>query len=221
MDELTKQKILNMIHDGYSNTEISKEVGYSNQHISAIKKKYYTTVRDMRGRSTSRQIARFEKVPFGQFARDWREMIDADADNGEIREIYDAIRLPVRATTGSAGYDFFSPMYLYIKPGQARTFPSGIRVQMEDSWALMLIPKSSLGVKYRLNLSNSVGLIDSDYYYAKNKGHIMIALVNNGDTVCVVEEGKACMQGVFVEYGLTVDDQARAVRKGGFGSTGA
>lgn len=41
---------------------------------------------------------------------------------------------------------------------------------------------------------------------------------NEGKTLSV-EAGTGFAQGIFVEYGITVDDEASAVRNGGFGST--
>ena len=54
-------------------------------------------------------IAKFEKVSYTQFKED---MINTygDLPEGEIQRIYDNIKIPKRATKGSAGYDFFSPL---------------------------------------------------------------------------------------------------------------
>ena len=75
------------------------------------------------------------------------------------------------------------------------------------------------GFKYRLTLNNTVGIIDSDYYHADNEGHIYIKMTNCGNQPLLVEKGKAFAQGVFVEYGITVDDECDSSRHGGFGST--
>ena len=84
---------------------------------------------------------------------------------------------------------------------------------------LSIYPRSSLGFKYRLRLDNTVGIIDSDYFYAENEGHIFIKITNCGDKELVVEKGKAFAQGVFTEYGITVNDNAVSKRTGGIGST--
>ena len=78
-----------------------------------------------------------------------------------------------------------------------------------------------LGFKYRLQLNNTVGIIDSDYYYSDNEGHIFSKLTNDsreGKTV-EISAGDGFMQGIFVEYGITLDDCVDNVRNGGFGST--
>lgn len=210
-------KIINLRMSGKTTVQIAEEIGCSNQYISQVLKKHESEMR----MSYERRIAEFSKVPYMQFAKAWRNMIDADATDEEIHEFYDEIKLPQRATAGSAGYDFFSPMYICLNPGETIHIPSGIRCKMPMAWCLLLMPKSGLGTRYRIGLNDTVGLIDADYYYAKNSGHIMITLTNNGDKKCAVGLGKAIVQGVFLQYGLTIGDYVEAEREGGFGSTGA
>ena len=139
----------------------------------------------------------------------------------QIKEMYEALKLPKRATTGSAGYDFYAPDDFVIEPGKTIKIPTGIRVEMEENWVLKCYPRSGLGFKFRLQLNNTVGIIDSDYFYSDNEGHIFAKLTNDTNENKTVELGKGTgfMQGIFVEYGITVDDDATAVRNGGFGST--
>ena len=129
--------------------------------------------------------------------------------------------LPKRATAGSAGYDFFSPVDFTVAPGQGIKLPTGIRVEMEPEWVLKCYPRSGLGFKYRLQLNNTVGIIDSDYFYSDNEGHIFAKLTNDSreNKTLELKAGEGFMQGIFVEYGITVDDDATAIRNGGFGST--
>ncbi len=135
------------------------------------------------------------------------------------KEIYEDILLPKRATSGSAGYDFFAPEEYQVKAKETVLIPTGIRVKIDEGWVLKIYPRSSLGFKYRLTLNNTVGIIDSDYYYSENEGHIFIKLTNCGDKDLVIEKGRAFAQGVFIEYGITYDDDATAIRTGGLGST--
>lgn len=164
------------------------------------------------------RIAKFEKVSKALFvkAATGLDMTEAEADSA-----YDAIELPKRATTGSAGYDFYLPTDLRLEPGQTVKIPTGVRVRMEEGWVLMLYPRSGLGFKYRLQLDNTVGVIDSDYYYSDNEGHIMAKLTNDSrdGRVLELEAGKAFMQGIFTPFGITEDDETTGVRNGGFGST--
>ena len=135
------------------------------------------------------------------------------------KEEFDSILLPKRATSGSAGYDFFSPKTFTLNAGETVKIATGVRVKIDEGWVLKIYPRSSLGFKYRLSLNNTVGIIDSDYFNADNEGHIFIKMTNCGTDSLTVEKGKAFAQGIFVEYGITVDDDCDRVRTGGFGST--
>lgn len=167
-----------------------------------------------------KRIAKFEKVSLGQFIEGWTDTFGAEEESA-AREIYDQIKLPKRATSGSAGYDFFAPVSLTLAPGETVKVPTGIRVWMEPEWVLKCYPRSGLGFKFRLQLNNTVGIIDSDYYYSDNEGHIFFKITNDskeGKTV-EIKAGEGFMQGIFTEYGITLDDDATEIRNGGFGST--
>lgn len=167
-----------------------------------------------------KKIAKFHKVSYVQFLEGWKDTFP-EAEEEKVREIYEQIKLPRRATAGSAGYDFFAPVDFTVAPGQGIKIPTGIRVEMEPEWVLKCYPRSGLGFKYRLQLNNTVGIIDSDYFYSDNEGHIFAKLTNDSreDKTLELKAGEGFMQGIFVEYGITVDDDATAIRNGGFGST--
>ncbi len=162
--------------------------------------------------------AKFYKVSFEQFLAD---MADFKLTEEEVKTIYNEIELPQRATKASAGYDFKSPLPFLLRPGETIKIPSGIRVMMPEDYVLMLYPRSGLGFKYRLQLNNTVGVIDSDYFNAKNEGHIMIKLTNdsNENKILEVSSHEGICQGIFMQYGITIDDDTSDVRIGGFGST--
>ena len=160
--------------------------------------------------SEFKRIAKFEKVSQEEFLKACDSL-----------EVYNDIKLPKRATVGSAGYDFYAPFDITLAPGETIKIPTGIRVQMEVNYVLKLYPRSGLGFKYRLQLNNTVGIIDSDYYYSDNEGHIFAKITNDsneGKTV-TINKGDGFMQGIFIEYGITVDDDTTEIRNGGFGST--
>ena len=166
------------------------------------------------------KVAKFEKVSFDNFSAAYL-MFKGPTNIEIIRKIYDDIILPKRATTGSAGYDFHMPDAVMLKQGETVLIPTGIRVQINDGWVLKLYPRSGLGFKFRLQLDNTVGIIDSDYYYSDNEGHIFFKMTNDsrdGKTV-TVNRGDAFAQGIISQYFITDDDDANGVRNGGFGST--
>ena len=166
------------------------------------------------------RIAKFEKVSFEQYSEAVRGIAPERSDE-EIRSLYNGIKLPKRATEGSAGYDFYAPECVALAPGEQILIPTGIRVRIEAGYVLMLFPRSGLGFKYRLQLNNTAGVIDSDYYNAANEGHIFCKLTNDtrdGKTV-EINAGDGLVQGIFLPFGITEDDDAHAQRTGGFGST--
>ena len=167
-----------------------------------------------------KRVAKFQKVSYEQFSEAYKDTFGGTDD--EIKGIYDAIELPKRATAGSAGYDFKTPVDIKLEPGQTVKIPTGIRARMDSDWVLMIFPRSGLGFKFRLQLNNTVGVIDSDYYNSDNEGHIFIKITNDsneGKTVSVAAGG-GFAQGVFMPYGITEDDDVTDERNGGFGSTG-
>ena len=163
-----------------------------------------------------KRVARFEKVSFEQFKSGFDNL-----DSDKIKELYDSLILPKRATKGSAGYDFYAPFDIVLDPGKTIKIPTGIRVYIEENYVLKLYPRSGLGFKYRLQLNNTVGIIDSDYYYSDNEGHIFAKITNdsNENKTVEIKKGTGFMQGIFVEYAITFDDDCQSIRNGGFGST--
>ena len=157
-------------------------------------------------------IARFERVSDAQYAADTA----ACADVLPISQV----PLPCRATAGSAGYDYVCTCAVTLEPGQSALIPTGIRAWMAPGWVLLNFPRSSMGFKHGLRLANTVGVIDSDYYHAKNEGHIMVKLTNGGDHTVSIAPGERFCQGVFVPFGLAEEADVTGERTGGFGSTG-
>ena len=168
-----------------------------------------------------KRIAKFHKVSLKQFTESWKDTFGAEILNEDIQKIYNDIKLPKRATAGSAGYDFYMPETFTLAPGETLKIPTGIRAEMDVEWVLKCYPRSGLGFKYRLQLNNTVGIIDSDYFYSDNEGHIFAKITNDSNEGKTVElkKGTGFMQGIFIEYGITVDDEVTEKRNGGLGST--
>ena len=169
----------------------------------------------------------FEKVSYETF----RESILAHGEIPEdnIQMMYDTIKIPVRSTNSSAGYDFFSPIG-FPNPIPANTpiiIPTGIKCNF-SSFAkhddrghfLALYPRSSLGFKYGMRLINTVGIIDDDYYNnPNNEGHILVAITAMSDLP--LNMGTKFCQGVIQPY-YKFHDELKPTndRTGGIGSTG-
>lgn len=163
-------------------------------------------------------ITKFEKISYNQFEKDYKNLFN---NNIDLKLMYENIKLPYRATKGSAGYDFYLPFSISLNSGNTIIIPTGIRCKMNEDLVLQIFPRSGLGFKYRLQLDNTVGIIDSDYYNALNEGHIMIKITNNSldNKVVELKENTAFCQGLFVKYYITCDDIANGIRTGGIGST--
>ena len=166
------------------------------------------------------RVAAFEKVSFDNFAEAYVKAF-GDISREDLEKIYDGIRIPERATAFSCGYDFRTTADIELNSGKEIMIPTGIRVKIDAGWGLFLFPRSGLGFKYRLQLNNTVGIIDGDYYNSDNEGHIFIKVINDsreGRTLSL-KTGDAFAQGVFIPYGITYDDESCNKRNGGFGST--
>ena len=160
-------------------------------------------------------IAKFEKVSQEIFVNDDNVMCYLS----NAKKFYDDIKLPKRATKGSAGYDFFLPYSIEIQPHKTITISTGIRCEMDSNYVLMIHPRSGLGFKYGLRLNNSVGVIDSDFAYSDNEGNIKIKLYNPSDEIIYLLKGVAFCQGIFLPYGIAEEEEITTIRNGGLGST--
>lgn len=166
-------------------------------------------------------VAKFEKVSMRQFKDDLAKVKTEEISEDYLDDTYNAISLPYRKTIGSAGYDIISPIDFVLGPGEWINVPTGIRCKIDPNWVLKIYMRSGLGFKYGLRLANGTGIIDSDYYGSSNEGHIHIKLINDSSIRkdVVVHRGDGIAQGLFIPFGLTVDDNASGIRDGGFGST--
>ena len=174
---------------------------------------------------------KFEKVSRQQFINDFRsdcivkgrstiKIVDY-LPNVDEKEIYDNINLPRRGSAKSAGYDFVSPYGFLLNPGETIKISTGIRVLLDDDKFLLCAPRSGQGFKFRLQLNNTVGIIDSDYSESDNEGHILFKITNdtNEGKTLKINAGDKFVQGVILSYYRVEDDDVIDQRNGGFGST--
>ncbi len=155
-------------------------------------------------------MRKFEKISFLQFKKD---ILDDE-------KLYEEYILPRRATKCSAGYDFFALCDYVIKPQEKVLIPTGYKAQFESDEALLVVIRSSLGIKKDIRLTNQVGVVESDYYNnPNNEGHLFVSLQNLGNEDFVIKKGEAYTQGIFIKFLITSDDCVDTVRTGGIGST--
>lgn len=167
------------------------------------------------------RIAEFKKISKPIYIEE-RQKIDKQITREIAEKEYDNIKLPKRATTGSAGYDFFTPCDIKLNPGETKIIPLGICCEMQEGWVLQMYPRSSHGFKYKLQLDDTDGIIDQDYY-SDNEGHINIMLKITNDSqkqnklnTLDVKAGVGICQGIFTLFGITTDDEVDKLRNGRF-----
>lgn len=142
--------------------------------------------------------------------------------HGKTQTIYPDTQLPVRADARSAGYDFFSPVDLKLLPAQKTILMTNVKAYMQEDEVLKLYPRSSMGIKKGLMLSNTVGVIDSSYYNNENnEGNIGLPLLNTSGVTIEIKRGERIAQGVFIKYLMADNDATLSdTRVGGMGSSG-
>lgn len=158
--------------------------------------------------------------------------------------------LPLHGSKTAAGYDFYAPIDVVIPPQSEISFDTDIKAYMKENEMLVMVVRSSMGIKHGLMISNTVGIIDSDYYNnPSNEGNIRIALRNirpdmrllgftsatlqDGTDISIpkiedlrelntvyIPAGERVVQGIFVQALRADDIPTGSLRTGGVGSTG-
>ena len=130
-------------------------------------------------------------------------------------------KLPTRGSKNAAGYDFYAP-YEFVVPahGTSDLIQFNVKAIMPTDEFLYLKIRSGLSVKHEVTLACS-GVIDADFANnPDNDGNIGAKFRNYSNTDYIVKKGERCMQGIFLKYQVTCDDDADGIRGGGYGSTG-
>ena len=156
-------------------------------------------------------MRKFEKISLEEFHKNY----STDKDI-----YYNNLVMPKRGSKYSAGYDIATPWDVELPAKTTVIFPSLLKVSMEDDEVVLIDVRSSLGFKHNVRLSNTIGVIDKDYYNnPTNEGHIFIKLYNPTENNIHFNEGERIAQAIFVKYLTTDDDTANEERVGGIGST--
>lgn len=122
----------------------------------------------------------FYKVSFDEFCRAWKDLYKI-TDRELLSSFYDNIMLPKHSTKDSAGYDFFPYFDFKIYKGTSMVIPTGIKCALGKGFSLDLYPRSGDGFKFKMEIANTIGIIDKDFFNnPKNEGHIMVKLTYVG-----------------------------------------
>lgn len=164
-------------------------------------------------------MIKFEKISLHQYIKDCLDL-GREVSKEQMVEEWSELRLPTRATAGSAGYDFFAPYSFTLKASNEHatiTIPTGIRFITDQDLVLLCMPRSGQGFKYGLRLQNTIGVIDRDYYQSDNEGHIKAKL--SAELGACINQGQGYMQGLIIPFYTVDTDDTERIRNGGFGST--
>lgn len=130
-------------------------------------------------------------------------------------------KMPTRATDGSACLDICARAPATVHAGECAPVSTGLYVQIEPGWCMLLFSRSGHGIRHGIRLANSVGVIDSDY-----RGEIIVGLRNDNWTRFDIKPGDRIAQALLVPVHevelIQVGELSETVRgTGGLGSTGA
>lgn len=167
------------------------------------------------------KIADFEKISYVQFQSDYTNIFGQGKtiNMDSVRKIYDNIKIPERKTKYSAGHDISIPYEITLSSNDKMLIPTGIRCKIDENYVMLIVPRSSMGIKHGLRLSNTIAVIDADYYSAENEGHIMISVINDSNKPIKFKSGDCICQAIFVPYGVADQEEVTTERAGGIGST--
>lgn len=93
----------------------------------------------------------------------------------EIKYKYKTVGLktPKYATENSSCFDIYSAEDVVLKPSECKQVHTGLYLEPEEGYGIMLYPRSGISAKTMLRFANSVGVIDNDY-----RGEIIVLLEN-------------------------------------------
>jgi len=121
---------------------------------------------------------------------------------------------------GDAGVDLTSVDEITLMPGERALVSTGIAVAIPKGYGGFVQPRSGLAARHGITLTNSPGLIDSNY-----RGEIRIIIQNTGGQEFPIHVGDRIAQLVVMAVEHTefepVEELPDSDRgEGGFGSSG-
>lgn len=142
----------------------------------------------------------------------------------KIKRLSDTAKIPTKAHDTDACYDIYvdEPAFesFCIKSGSSFILHTGIATEIPEGYFCAIFPRSGLGIKHHLRLSNGTGIIDSHY-----RGEWMVSLFNDGYDDQIIHHGDRVAQfailPVIDSHIMEVNELSETDRGvGGFGSTG-
>ena len=142
--------------------------------------------------------------------------------NVKIKKLHPLAMRPTYGSPGAACFDMYAVLDdpIAVEPGSSRVLNTGLAFEIPEGWCMKVYSRSGHGFNYDVSLSNSVGVIDSDY-----RGEVKVKLRNDSDMPFVVTTGDRIAQAEIVpawqhDFAVVVDLSETERGEGGFGSTG-
>lgn len=138
----------------------------------------------------------------------------------KIKKLHADAQLPTYGTADAACFDLYALTDVSVPSSSSAAVKTGLAIEVPPGHALMVYSRSGHGFKNGIRLSNTTGIVDSDY-----RGEVMVKLHNDSTTDFQVRAGDRIAQGMVIpvpkcsfEEVTELSDTARGT--GGFGSTG-
>lgn len=144
----------------------------------------------------------------------------------KIQKTSELAWLPTYGTDGAGAFDLYSCEEARLAPGSSVTLDTGLKFEIPPGYGMFVLSRSGHGFTYDTRLSNSVGLIDSDY-----RGTVKVKLTRddvanaaNRDTLYLPAYSRIA-QAVIIPLPKVVFDEVTELSEtkrgeGGLGSTG-
>jgi dUTP pyrophosphatase len=141
--------------------------------------------------------------------------------NVRIRRLSPSVTLPRYESDGAAAFDLAASEDMTIDPGEVALVPTGLVIEVPAGMFLAIFARSSTPLKRGLMVANGVGVVDPDYCGPADE--VKIAVLNFTAREAYVKAGDRLAQGILLPAARVTwieVDTAKAVSRGGFGSTG-
>lgn len=187
-------------------TEVLQDMIYGENVFSPNKKKFVDAIMDKINSIFAKALDKYHS-----YAIELPMVVDTA--NGAT--------VPTYAHETDAAADLYAMEDTVLKgPSLGNKIRTGVKIQLPEGWLALIIPRSSIGAKTSMRLSNSVGLIDSGY-----RGELGVLYDNIDINDVTIHKGDRIAQLLVMPsyrfQAKVVDVLADSDRgEGGFGSSG-
>lgn len=137
-----------------------------------------------------------------------------------IQPLHNDFIMPTKGSSQAGAFDIYMPSFGYAG-ANPNLVGLGFAAEVPDGHIALLLPRSSAGSRYGLELNNTCGVIDSDY-----RGEWKAMLKTKDGSYHCWAKGERLLQFLIVPVAnvtLVLTDMLTATVRGsgGFGSTGS